>query len=181
MVQSRVTLCTSTRRPIRPFTVWNVPLGGDHLSHATFQGMVQEEVTVEGGWGRRPRGLFVGFRSAKGDFTRTPAHVTRETRNLNRARTSAPGADSAACDIKDSGVDSSTNGNPSRERLRANQSARNSSGRAVFKKGIDLMRRPFRSSNLTTRKCSVTNGSDMGKARVSWRSVERASPAESED
>ena len=75
--------------------------------------MVQEEVTVQGGWGRRPLGLFVGapgeadpalrrvprrpkagefplreskpFRGAKGDFTRTPAHVTRDTRSLNHA------------------------------------------------------------------------------------------------
>jgi hypothetical protein len=28
MVQSPVTLCTSARRPIRPFIVWGVPLGG---------------------------------------------------------------------------------------------------------------------------------------------------------
>jgi len=38
MVQSRVTLCTSARRPIRPFTVWSVPLGGDHLNLPPFQG-----------------------------------------------------------------------------------------------------------------------------------------------
>ena len=51
--------------------------------------MVQEEVTVPGGWGRRPRGLCVVFRGAKGDFTLTPTHVTRETRNLNHARRGA--------------------------------------------------------------------------------------------
>jgi len=37
MVQSRVTLCMTARRPIRPFTVWSVPLVGDHLNQATFQ------------------------------------------------------------------------------------------------------------------------------------------------
>ena len=31
----------------------------------SISGTVQEEVTVQGGWGRRPRGLCVGFRSAK--------------------------------------------------------------------------------------------------------------------
>jgi phosphoketolase len=34
MVQSRVTFCTSAQRPIRPCTVWSVPLGGDHLNYA---------------------------------------------------------------------------------------------------------------------------------------------------
>ncbi len=37
LVQSRVTLCTSGRRPIRPFTVWSVTLSGDHLNPASFQ------------------------------------------------------------------------------------------------------------------------------------------------
>jgi hypothetical protein len=67
-------------------------LAAKHLSckdltqaRATNAGMVQEEVPVEGGWGRRPRGLFVVFRSAKGDLTLTPAHVTSETHNLNHA------------------------------------------------------------------------------------------------
>jgi phosphoketolase len=34
MVQSRVPRCTSARRPIQPFPVWSVTLGGDHLNHA---------------------------------------------------------------------------------------------------------------------------------------------------
>ena len=72
-------------------------LAAKHLSskdltqaRATNAGMVQEEVLVEGGWGRRPRGLFVIFLSAKGDFILTPAYVTRETHNLNHAEKSEP-------------------------------------------------------------------------------------------
>jgi hypothetical protein len=42
----------------------SVTLLAGNLNHAHF-GMVQEEVTVQGGWGRRPRGPSVVFRSAK--------------------------------------------------------------------------------------------------------------------
>ena len=56
-------------------------------------GTVQEEVTFQDGWGRRPAGFVcrlslresTPFRGPKGDFTPTQAHVTRETRNLNHA------------------------------------------------------------------------------------------------
>jgi hypothetical protein len=45
-------------------------------------GMVQKEVTREGGWNRRPQGLYVGFRGAKGDFTQRENYET----NLDGAR-----------------------------------------------------------------------------------------------
>ena len=46
---------------------------------------------IEGDWRRRLRDPFVAYRSAKGDFTLTPAHVTRATGNLNQ---------SAICKVK---------------------------------------------------------------------------------
>jgi hypothetical protein len=46
---------------------------------------------IEGDWRRRLPDPFVAFRSAKGDFTLTPAHVTRATGNLNQ---------SAICKVK---------------------------------------------------------------------------------
>jgi hypothetical protein len=57
--------------------------------------MVQQQVTVEGGWSPG-----AAFRGAKGDFHMTPQHVTTETHNLNHAGQSADGAIEGAAVIR---------------------------------------------------------------------------------
>jgi len=61
------------------------PPGQGIVSGFFRHGSIQEEVAVAGGWGRRPGVSMSSFRSAKGDFSLTPAMLPAKHVNLNRA------------------------------------------------------------------------------------------------